>query len=105
MAIIQKMQDAWDSQDKETVDKLIHPNFIAWSHAGNKGITREEWMSWMSPDCPKAENFRVIYENDEIAVTHDIMSFDNGKEAVLCAWSIKNGQIIRVETGATPMPS
>ena len=56
MAIIQQFYDAWDSQDIETVDKLTHENFIAWSHSGNKGYTKEEWMSWISPDFPKAEN-------------------------------------------------
>ena len=51
-------------------------------------------MSWISPDFPKAEKLRIIFENDEIAVTHQFMSFKNGKEAVLCAWSIKEGKII-----------
>ena len=97
--------DAWDSQDIETVDKLTHENFIAWSHSGNKGYTKEEWMSWISPDFPKAEKLRIIFENDEIAVTHQFMSFKNGNEAVLCAWSIKDGKIIRCETGATPISS
>ena len=105
MAIIQQFYDAWDSQDIETVDKLTHENFIAWSHSGNKGYTKEEWMSWISPDFPKAEKLRIIFENDEIAVTHQFMSFKNGNEAVLCAWSIKDGKIIKCETGATPISS
>ena len=59
-------------------------------------------LSWISPDFPKAEKLRIIFENDEIAVTHQFMSFKNGNdEAVLCAWSIKDGKIIRCETGAT----
>jgi len=32
-------------------------------------------MSWISPDFPKAEKLRIIFENDEIAVTHQFMSF------------------------------
>ena len=40
-----------------------------------------------------------------IGVTHEFLSFQSGKEAVLCAWSIKNGKIIRIETGATPISS
>ena len=105
MAIIKKWIDAWDSQDRETVDKLTHPDVVIWSHAQNKGIPKEEWMSWMGPDFPKAEKFRIIYENDDIAVTHQFMSFENGRESVICAWSIKDGKIIRCETGATPIPS
>ena len=49
--------------------------------------------------------FGEVFENDEIAVTHQFMSFKNGNEAVLCAWSIKDGKIIRCETGATPISS
>ncbi len=60
-------------------------------------------MGWMSPDFPKSEKFRVIYENEEIGVTHEYLSFQSGKEAVLCAWSNKNGKIMRIETGATPV--
>ncbi len=78
MGIIKQFYDAWDSQDIETVDKLTHENFIAWSHSGKKGFTKEEWMSWISPDFPKAEKLRIIFENDEIAVTHQFMSFKNG---------------------------
>ena len=70
-----------------------------------EGFTKEEFMAWTSPDFPKSEKFRVIYENEEIGVTHEFLSFQSGKEAVLCAWSIKNGKIIRIETGATPISS
>ena len=42
---------------------------------GNKGFTKEAWMSCISPDFPKAEKLRIIFENDEIAVTHQFMSF------------------------------
>ena len=54
MAIIQQFYDAWDSQDIETVDKLTYENFIAWNHSGNKGYTKEEWMSCISPDFQKS---------------------------------------------------
>ena len=40
------------------LDKLTHENFIAWSHYGNKGFTKEEWMSWISPDFPKAAKIK-----------------------------------------------
>ena len=68
-------------------------------------FTKEEWMSWISPDFPKAEKLRIIFENDEIAMTHQFMLFKNGNEAVLCAWYIKDGKIIRCETGVTPISS
>ena len=105
MGIMKQFSDAWDTQDKETVDNLLDPDCVVWSHTNNKGFTKEEFMAWMSPDFPKSEKFRVIYKNEEIGVTHEFLSFQSGKEAVLCAWSIKNGKIIRIETGATPISS
>ena len=105
MGIMKQFSDAWDTQDKETVDNLLDPDCVVWSHANNKGLTKEEFMAWMSTDFPKSEKFRVIYENEEIGVTHEFLSFQSGKEAVLYAWSIKNGKIIRIETGAKPISS
>ena len=41
MGIMKQFSDAWDTQDKETEDKLLDPDFIVWSHANNKGFTKE----------------------------------------------------------------
>ena len=63
-----------------------------------------------TPHCtktpsPKSENTRIIYENDEIGVAHYFISFKDGtRQAVLVAYTIKDGKIIRSETGATNMP-
>ena len=47
---------------------------------------------------------RCVYENDEILVSHDFMSYpDDTKEAVMLVCMLKDGQIIRMETGATPL--
>ena len=45
---------------------------------------------------------RCIYENDEIMVEHSVMDFPDGtREAVMAVHTIKDGRIIRTETGAT----
>ena len=46
-----------------------------------------------------------MYENDEIGVAHSIVHFANGStsEAVLSFMRFKDGQIISMETGATPL--
>ena len=47
---------------------------------------------------------RCIYENDEILVTHDFMSYpDDTKEAVMGVAMLKDGKIIQMETGATQL--
>ena len=50
-------------------------------------------------------NYRVIYENDDIVVTHRFIDFQSGdREAVLGVMNLKNGRGIKIKTGATPMP-
>ena len=47
---------------------------------------------------------RCIYENDEIIVEHSVIRYqDESRESLISVKMIENGQIIRVETGATPM--
>ena len=49
--------------------------------------------------------FRSVYENDEIGVHHSIVTFNDGNvEAVMAVYKYKDGKIISLETGATPMP-
>ena len=51
------------------------------------------------------EQYRCIYENDDILVTHNIATFENGRrEAVLQSILKKVGLLRRGETGATFLP-
>ena len=54
----------------------------------------------------KQENLRCIYENDDILVTHFIMTFPNGtRDAVMYVATKLDGKILRIETGSTPLPT
>ena len=54
---------------------------------------------------PKGENQRILFENDEVGVAHSIVHFanDSDSEAVMSFMRFKDGQIILMETGATPL--
>ena len=57
--------------------------------------------SWMV--ASKFENRRLIYENEDILVTHNIATFSGGsQEAILQSILKKNFLLWRGETGATP---
>ena len=106
MAVIQKMFDAWDAGDKDAVEKLVHDDFIMTSHAQGTKTSKQKMLNWMDVPSPKTDKFRIIYENDDIAVCHQFMEFESGaKEAVMMVYQIKDGQIYSMETGATPIPS
>ena len=50
--------------------------------------------------------FTKNHENDEILVTHSMISFPDGtSEAVMVVNQVKDGKVVRAETGATPINS
>ena len=51
-----------------------------------------------------ASQFEFVYENDEVGVHHSFVTFNDGNvEAVMAVYRYKDGKIISLETGATPM--
>ena len=50
------------------------------------------------------ESSRCVYENEDIVISHDFMSYPDGtREAVMGVVTLKDGKIIRMETGATSL--
>ena len=61
---------------------------------------------WFKPGAPTVitKDFGVIYENDEIGVAHRFSEYPDGsKEALISFHTIRDGQVTRLETGATPL--
>ena len=106
MSLIQKLIDAQDNQDLKTYNEVVSEDYVWVKHSTGEEIPRDELSKWLiSPDAPKTESSRIIYENDEIGVAHYFISFKDGsRQAVLVVYIIKDGKIIRSETGATNMP-
>jgi len=106
MSVIQKLIDAQDNQDLKAYNEVLSEDYYWLRHSTGEKVPRDELSKWLiSPDAPKSENTRIIYENDEIGVAHFFVSFkDSSRQAVLAVYNIKDGKIIRSETGATNMP-
>ena len=106
MSVIQKLWDAEEAKDINKFNEVMSEDFVWIKHSTGEKIGRDVLSKWfMSDDAPKSENNRIIYENDEIGVAHSFVTFTDGsKQAVLVVYTIKNGRIIRSETGATNMP-
>ena len=106
MSVIQKLIDAQDNQDLKAYNEVVSEDYVWVKHSTGEEIPRDELSKWLiSPDAPKSENARIIYENDEIGVAHYFVSFKDGsRQAVLVVYNIKDGKIIRSETGATKIP-
>ena len=106
MPVIQKLIDAQDNQDLKAYNEVVSEDYVWVKHSTGEEIPRDELSKWLiSPDAPKTESCRIIYENNEIGVAHYFISFKDGsRQAVLVVYIIKDGKIIRSETGATNMP-
>ena len=106
MSLIQKLYDAEENKDLEKYNEVLSEDYVWVQHSTGKHIPREELGKWfMSDDTPKTDNQRIIYENDEIGVAHSFVTFNDGsRQAVMTVYIIKDGKIIRSETGATNMP-
>ena len=107
MSLIQKLYDAQENKDLEKYNEILSENYYWVKHSTGEHVSREELSKWfMSDDAPKTENYRIIYENDEIGVAHFFVSFKDGsRQAVMAIYIIKDGKIIRSETGATNIPN
>ena len=106
MSLVQKLIDAQEKQDLKAYNEVPSEDYYWVRHSTGEHIPRDELSKWLiSDDTPKTESSRIIYENDEIGVAHYFISFKDGsRQAVLVVYIIKDGKIIRSETGATNMP-
>ena len=108
MSFVEKWDKAFDARDRDALAALLDDEFVFVRHQSGKEIPKEDMLNMWTSDGPRVvlNNYRVIYENDDIVVTHRFVDFPSGdKEAVLGVINLKNGKGIRMETGATPMPS
>ena len=105
MSLIQKLYEAQEKKDLEKINEVLSEDYVWVQHSTGKHIPREELNKFfMSDDAPKTEKKRIIYENDEIGVAHFFVTFTDGsRQAVLAVYIIKDGKIIRSETGATTL--
>ena len=108
MAFVEKWLEAFNARDRDALKDLIDDEFLYVRHQSGNDITKDQMVDIWSKDGPRPErkHFRVIYENDEVAVTHQFMDFPSGaKEAVMMVMLLKDGKLSRMETGATPINS
>ena len=105
MSVIKKLWDAEENKDLAQFNEVMSEDFVWVKHSTGEEIGRDVLATWfMSEDAPKSENNRIIYENDEIGVAHSFVTFKDGsRQAVMVVYIIKDGKIIRSETGATDM--
>ena len=109
MSVYHAMRGALSAKNFNNYVDLLHSDYTFVRHQFNKNVSLEEWkpilegmFKAMNEGTFEIHSSRCLYENSEILIVHDIISFPDGaKEAVLAVHSLSAGKIIRTETGAT----
>ena len=107
MSLYSKVKAAQDAKDMEAYLACLHDDFIFVRHQSGTEVSKPDWIpiltAMMESEALEFSKQRCLYENEDIMVEHSFMKFPDGSsEAVLVVNHLKDGKIIRTETGATP---
>ena len=104
MSILKRYTDAIDKKDEATMNELLHDDFKFTMHKSGNSLGKADVIKWAMSGDINQDKTRVIYENDEVGVHHSLVTFNDGNvEAVMAVYRYKDGKIISLETGATPI--
>ena len=95
MSFMEKWDKAFESRDRDALSELLDDDFVFVRHQSGSEMSKEEMLNMWTSDGPKpdAKNLRIIYENEDILVTHRFIDFPSGdKEAVMGVMLLKNGK-------------
>ena len=108
MSLFDKWWDAANSKDRAQMAELLDDDFIFVRHNTGEEWSKSEFLDYMLNgirDKIACENRRLIYENYQIIISHSILDGQAERNAVMLVRLVKNGRLIRAETGSTPIPA
>ena len=104
MSILEKYTAAMTNKDEAAMNELLHDDFKFTMHKSGNTLGKGDVIKWAMSGDIKQDRTRVVYENDEIGIHHAFVTFNDGNvEAVMAVYRYKDGKIVSLETGATPM--
>ena len=108
VSIYNPLITAINAKDIDKVMVLYADDYAFVRHQTNstmsKADMRAQFEYMMASDKFKISAERCLYENEEVLVIHQFIDFPDGsREALLMMHTLRNGKIVRTETGATPL--
>ena len=104
MSILEKYSAAMTNKDEAAMNELLHDDFKFTMHKSGNSLSKTDVIKWAMSGDIKQDKTRIVYENNEVGIHHSIVTFNDGNvEAVMAVYRYKDGKIISLETGATPM--
>ena len=108
MSVFARWSAGIENRDAEALADCLHEDFVFVRHQSGTTMDRsamvEMLRGFMASEDVEVLHQHCLYENNEVMVEHSLMDFADGtREAVLSFNRLKDGQILRTETGATPV--
>ena len=104
MSLLKRYTDAIDKKDEATMNELLHDDFKFTMNKSGNSLGKADVIKWAMSGDINQDKTRVVYENDEVGVHHSLVTFNDGNvEAVMAVYRYKDGKIVSLETGATPI--
>ena len=104
MSILAKYNKAMEDKDEAALRDIIHDDYTFTMHKSGTVLKKDDVVKWAMSGDINQDKTRVVYENDEVGVHHSFVTFNDGNvEAVMAVYRYKDGKIVSLETGATPM--
>ena len=108
MKLHDKLERVIANRDIDAYLNLLHEEFTVTFHKSGNSFSKEEWASMVIGMLANEkfihESSRCVYENDDILIQHNFMSYpDDTREAVMLVAMLKDGKIVKLESGATSL--
>ena len=87
---------------------LLNDRLIMVRHQTGEKFNKEQFLDYKMTGIREqvtAENRCLIYENEDIVISHSILDGPMGYNAVILVRLLKDGKFIRQETGMTRVPA
>ena len=105
MSILEKYEKVFLEKDEAGMNEILHDDFKFIMHSSGNTLSKSDVIGWAMSDDIQEEKVRILYENDEVGVRHNFVTFKDGNtQAVMAVYMFKDGQIVSMETGATNIP-
>lgn len=103
MSLLKKWGKGLNDLDMDLLNELYHDDYEFILHSAGKILNKKDVLDWIAMDDVETRNFRILYENNEIGVTHAVVKFksDGNIQGVLSFFKFKDGKLFRHETGAS----
>lgn len=108
MSMIDKWWDAANALDREKIANLLEDRFVMVRHQTGEEFNKEQSLHYIVPGIREqvtVKNRCLIYENEDIVVSHSILDSPVGYIALMLVLLVKYGKFTRQEKGMMPLPA